>query len=424
MFARQRWSGFTLAVSLFLILSLVRENLKLSISHDLMTSPLKARHLKMHLDSPAALDNGIDSSNNESLDAAALQVPKYAHVVQNSRRATVMGMATNYGVRAYKSFVGSLRRSGFQGNIILAISPDPKPGVVEYLSSQNVTMKRLTIVNCSTDIMKLRTGEGPKKIGPHEREAMTCADPYPDLKVRWGRFALLHDYLEQCQECTGPVLISDVRDTFFQRDPFGPEAPPVTGLQVFQEHRTMRTTHWLVKFPVEKCKRIPIFDEPMLCSGTTIGTRVAMLKYLQDMVTEMREWMKDENCCCNKMPGDDQSIHNYLYYSGKLPYAVSQLNRVGLVHTVGSQAAMIFNDKRNKYVKKCNMLQRRASIEPYSSEEEEEKGNWLGLQYDLTDPQGFFIDFNGERSFVVHQYDRFGDPLDRWLEEKSGLIDP
>ena len=169
-------------------------------------------------------------------------------VPKSSKHATVMGMATNYGTNVYKRFVGSLRRSGFQGNIILAVSPVPKPGVEEYLISQNVTMKRLKLVNCSTNIIE-KAGLGGQKVTGHDVEVMTCADPFPDLKARWGRFGLLRDYLKECQECTGPVLVADVRDTFFQRDPFGPEAPPVTGLQVFREHRVMRTTHWLAKAP-------------------------------------------------------------------------------------------------------------------------------------------------------------------------------
>ena len=56
-------------------------------------------------------------------------------------------------------------------------------------------------------------------------------------------------------------------DTFFQRNPFGPEAPKVHGLQVFMEHYTIRTTHWLVDWPVGDCKNIH-YDEPMICSGT------------------------------------------------------------------------------------------------------------------------------------------------------------
>ena len=62
-----------------------------------------------------------------------------------------------------------------------------------------------------------------------------------------------------------------------------------------------------------------------------------------------------------------------------------------------------------------------ASKKAWTSEAETKKGQWLSPEYDLTDEQGFFVDFNGERSFVVHQYDRFGQPVDQWLEHKSGL---
>ena len=353
------------------------------------------------------------------------QQPRQRHET-SSQHATVMGMATSYDVDVFKRFVGSLRRTGFMGHIILAISPKPQRGVIAYLNRRNVTMKSLTLVNCSTDILGLDKNNSKSTMNVHDVEIMTCAAPYPELKLRWGRFALLHDYLVECTQCTGPVLVADVRDTVFQRNPFGPEAPIVkNGLQVFEEHRTMRTTHWLVRQPVEQCKGItPIFDQPMLCSGTTIGTRDAMLQYLSAMVHEMRVWMQDPNCCCNKMNGDDQAIHNYLYYTGQLPFATPQKNRVGLVHTVGSQGAMLFNAKRKHNMIELNMTQRDASIKPYTSYADEANGYWLGLEHDLTDENGFFIDFNGERSFIVHQYDRFGRPMDQWLDLHSGLRDP
>ncbi|KAG7358949.1 hypothetical protein IV203_015538 [Nitzschia inconspicua] len=46
---------------------------------------------------------------------------------QNSSTATVMAMATGYRLDAYKRFVGSLRKSGYQGHIILAVSPKLEP---------------------------------------------------------------------------------------------------------------------------------------------------------------------------------------------------------------------------------------------------------------------------------------------------------
>jgi hypothetical protein len=306
-------------------------------------------------------------------------------VMNDSSHATVMGMATGYTLSTYQSFVGSLRKSGFKGNIILVIAQDPNPGVESYLKSRGVTMKKLKIVDCA-----IKSLEAAEVKNAHHQEVITCADPYPYLKVRWGRFPILRDLLMECKDCTGPVLITDVRDTYFQRDPFGDGAPMVTGLQVFEEHKTMRTTNWLVEWPVDKCKGIK-FDEPMLCSGTTIGTRQAVLDYLQIMHNEMKDWMEDKNCCCNGINGDDQSIHNYLFYTGKLPMATAFPNRMGIVQTVGHQAALI-------------------------------EKSWLGLQFDLVDEDGYFTNYDGSRSRVIHQYDRFKSQLKNWLR-KSGMVD-
>jgi hypothetical protein len=118
----------------------------------------------------------------------------------------------------------------------------------------------------------------------------TCADPYPDIKIRWSRFPLARDWLTECTTCTGPVLIMDVRDSIFQLDPFGPGSPVIQGLQVYEEHKSQRTLHWLTNAPFTTCKNTPM-NETMLCSGTTTGTRVAMLKYLEAMYEEMKVWI-------------------------------------------------------------------------------------------------------------------------------------
>lgn len=334
-------------------------------------------------------------------------------VMNDSSTATVMGMATGYDLSVYKSFVGSLRRTGYKGNIILVVSPTPDPGVEEYLTSQGVTMKRLHIVDCDTKIMNTDQVKNS-----HQKEVMTCADPYPNLKVRWGRFPILRDHLMECTTCTGPVLVTDVRDAFFQRDPFGDGAPKVTGLQVFEESKFQRTTHWLVKFPVGQCKGIQI-DETMLCSGTTIGTREAMLEYLDIMHKEMSQWMTDPKCCCNAINGDDQSIHNYLFYTGQIPFAKAVKNRFGIVNTVGHQATQIFRAHEAALARDFpqNYTKDMAYKVPLNP-----KGDvWLGPEYDLVDEEGFFMNYDGSRSRVVHQYDRFRSQIKPWLK-KQGLL--
>ena len=53
------------------------------------------------------------------------------------------------------------------------------------------------------------------------------------------------------------------------------------------------------------------FDKPIICSGSTMGQKVAMEPYLRAMVAQF-----DETKC--KLKGCDQGFHNYLYYSNSL----------------------------------------------------------------------------------------------------------
>lgn len=59
-----------------------------------------------------------------------------------SSHSAVLAMATNMGLTEYQTFVGSLRATGYDGHIILGIDEHPDEVVIQYLSSQNVTMKR------------------------------------------------------------------------------------------------------------------------------------------------------------------------------------------------------------------------------------------------------------------------------------------
>lgn len=263
---------------------------------------------------------------------------------KESRTATVMAFAMNYDLYIHKKFVGSLRKSGFTGNIILWVEKHTKPGVREFLQTHGVTMRGLTFVNCT--YVDLSAKDETKN--SHEKERLTCAHPYTDLKVRWSRFPLMRDWLAGCEECTGPVLISDYRDAFFQRNPFAVGEPAISGLQVFQEHRSITTDHWLVQWPVNDCKGVKFHGKPMLCSGTTLGERDAMLNYLTAMHEEMKVWMANPKCHFS-INGDDQSIHNYLFYSGKLaPFAKSIPFRYGIVHTVGAQGSIILKAHRER----------------------------------------------------------------------------
>uniref|UniRef100_A0A7S2A6F2 Uncharacterized protein n=1 Tax=Trieres chinensis TaxID=1514140 RepID=A0A7S2A6F2_TRICV len=365
------------------------------------------------IDARAAPTN--PSSQNSSNEISPLpsirEEVKDVTTLEESEHATVMAFAMNYDLYTHKKYVGSLRKSGFKGNIILGVEAETKPGVRDYLMGKGVTMRSLTFVNCTYIDSTVKTDNS------HDKERRTCAHPYPDIKVRWSRFPLIRDWLTECKECTGPVLISDYRDAYFQRNPFAVGEPAIRGLQVFEEHRSIHTTHWLVQVPVSKCKGAS-FDEPMLCSGTTVGDRESMLKYLSAMYGEMRLWMADPKCHFS-MNGDDQSIHNYLFYSGKLPFANKIPNRSGIVHTVGAQGSIILKAHRKRHMDEKGIDQGKATRTPYDGADDK---TWIGFHHDLTDNDGFFVNMDGSRSHVIHQYDRFGPNFEGWLARQMGKV--
>jgi hypothetical protein len=50
---------------------------------------------------------------------------------------------------------------------------------------------------------------------------------------------------------------------------------------------------------------------------------------------------------------------------------------------------------------------------------------WIGKQYNLVDDEGYFTEFDGSRSRVIHQYDRLGWTFsDHWLKNQDFVQDP
>jgi hypothetical protein len=121
--------------------------------------------------------------------------------------------------------------------------------------------------------------------------------------------------------------------------------------------------------------------------------------------------------------GDDQSIHNYLFYSGQLPFASAIPNREGgIVNTVGVEGSLVRKAHEAEMKKLHNLTSNvMAAVIPYKGAT---TGLWIGEEYGLTDGEGFFSEFDGSRSRVIHQYDRFGSNVERWFTKKGLTKDP
>jgi len=197
----------------------------------------------------------------------------------DSSKCAVTGIGVGYGLGEYKPFVGSLRSTGYKGHIILGIAEDAPSNVIDYLTNQNVTIKKLKILP-PNECTHYNITTANRGIYYNSK----CFEDYPDYKITWGRFAVTKDWITDCEDCTDGIMLTDVRDAYFQSDPFIYKKELQKPLMVFEElYPNLTNTHWLTDGPVRNCKDITIGATPMLCSGSTMGSREGILNYLDTM---------------------------------------------------------------------------------------------------------------------------------------------
>ena len=326
-----------------------------------------------------------------------------------SGKPAVLGVAAGYDLSVFKRFVGSLRATGYSGHIILGVEPNLDEDIAIYLKGQNVITKPVetTLDECTYHGAKLHNGES---------YAMKCFKDYPDYKMSWGRFAFYRDWLHECDTCSGGVMLTDVRDVFFQRDPFQ-NKEKLRPLMLFEEIPELTTGDWITTMPLSICKKEFHFHaEKMICSGSTMGSTQAILDYIDVMLSEFENWKAKDQCRID-MVGDDQSIHNYLYYTNKFHDAITIPHRTGPIHVVGVQAALIYRRAKDEIGG-----QHQSVLTDYYAKNKEKWQNWLPERDNLIDPNtGLILNLDGTPSPQVHQIDRFMGLISGWLQKMEEL---
>ena len=125
--------------------------------------------------------------------------------VQHQGGDAIFALACNYPKEYYQRFVGSLRKFGYDGDIVLAVSPPEKmkPGVAEYAKKTKVVAYGFEVDCAGTDNCKLKD------------EFLGYPDPRPHRTFANIRYALYEYWLRQYTD-KSYILILDFRDTFFQ----------------------------------------------------------------------------------------------------------------------------------------------------------------------------------------------------------------
>jgi hypothetical protein len=199
------------------------------------------------------------------------------------RRRLVLGAAIGFDVAQVRVFVESLR-ANYAGDVLLLIR---WPGfrVARYLESRGIGIIRVFQTRSFTRSVHAR------------------------------RYAIYLDYLRRRLSRYDQVMISDVRDVVFQRNPFDGIASPKCHFYLESAVRTIgedpTNSRWVGGcFSEVEAERLAACR--ISCSGITIGGTAAIVAYLEQMAARIRvlPWRIYRRIG----HGYDQAIHNYLVH--------------------------------------------------------------------------------------------------------------
>jgi hypothetical protein len=267
-------------------------------------------------------------------------------------RRLVLGAAVGFDVPQVRVFVESLRATGYGGDVMLLIRW-PGIGVGRYLKRRGVDVTRVFQTRSFTRSVHAR------------------------------RYAIYLDYLRSRPARYDQIMISDVRDVVFQRNPFDGIVGPQCHFYLESAVRTIgqdpTNSRW-VRGCFTAAEAAALADRRISCSGITVGGTAAVVTYLERMAARvaampMRIYREIGH-------GYDQAIHNFLVH---LDPAIDGI----LVENNGHIATM--------------------ALEPRAL-------------YSLDDEARIHA-ADGRLFPICHQYDRFPDILkaveDRYLDQGS-----
>lgn len=242
------------------------------------------------------------------------------------KKNLVLTIVTRYTYNKIEPFSRTLRETGFDGDL-----------VVFYDNLSEATVSKLK--QWKPILIKFDSNQYELK----------------NIPIFHYRFYLFYDYLKKNRSKYDKVLLCDMRDVVFQKDPFLYKGYAkinffLEGVR-FKESNINSFVLEKIGGDIDKCK-----DEFISCAGTTIGDVESIKSYVKIMSNKLGEGLPL-----------DQGLHNYLIYSNKFHDSKIFKNFMGPVLTISN-------------MKKEDLL---------------------------FDQNGNLINKDGTVINIIHQYDRF-----------------
>ena len=268
----------------------------------------------------------------------------------------ILTISNNYNFFHLSRFFLSLFATSFRGRAVLYAGPNTK----------SITVKKLQAIG--VEVIRYQN-EFPFISQPHPDNFAVLPSP---IHIYNFRHFLYYDYVLKHEAEYANVLLCDVRDIVFQKDPFA--FPISQALYVAMESRARLmgscpyNTAWIKSGYGDEILE-EMAPHVISCAGTTLGPVGIIKNYLHTLLTEITQVRDAYNCA-------DQAMHNRLLQLNRLGPVVRMYNDNTPVLTMGAEST-----------------------------------------YTLT-KNGRILDGSGNLPGIVHQYDRHAtllDAIDGWV---------
>ncbi len=267
--------------------------------------------------------------------------------MSSTERSLVIGVHTGLPARLVEPFARSLRATGFKGTFVIfaGLCGDQEKARLRELADIVVDLDAEYPAPAAGTLRLLgflRSTRGFRRAYPVASQALARVGSKRASFRRWssleyhleGLQALRYLHYRRHLAALDPepdvVMLTDLRDVVFQRDPFD---EPVSGLELYLEDNSVRigneifNTRWIRHlYGASELERLR--GRPVSCSGTVVGTRDAIICYLGEMVGEI-VWRR------RPMGSHDQGVHNMLLHRGRFGSPTIVPNGHGRVLTMG-----------------------------------------------------------------------------------------
>lgn len=238
------------------------------------------------------------------------------------RKDLIMAAISSIPLEGIKLFFKSLEQTGFLGEVVLFI--------------ENIENQTKEIV----ENLKLEV-----KLIPIQRQ-----DSERNFLINDYRYSLYYKFLLEEGNRFNNILLTDVRDVFFQTNPFSEnwskDSITVTKEALLINQEWNFNAPWIVaKFGHDVLSAIQ--DQPILCSGTIFGPTECMIDFLKEMTHVLFD--------NGYVPLSDQSSLNYLVHTGVIKPVAYSDNENGPIMTLSLESQIQISQDNQVLLKNGNV---------------------------------------------------------------------